>query len=40
MFVGPIPIAFGSNPRMNRLMLVAAIVMAVLFFVFLLGLFV
>jgi uncharacterized membrane protein len=40
VFIGPIPIAFGSNPRMNRIMLVAAIVMAVLFFVFLLGLFV
>jgi uncharacterized protein (TIGR00304 family) len=37
VFIGPIPIAFGSNPRMNRLMLVAAIVMALLFFAFLLG---
>jgi uncharacterized protein (TIGR00304 family) len=37
IFIGPIPIAFGSNPGMNRLMLVAAIVMALLFFVFLLG---
>ncbi len=40
VFIGPIPIAFGSNPRMNRIMLVAAVVMALLFFVFLLGLFV
>ncbi len=37
VFVGPIPIVFGSNPRMNRLMLVAAVVMALLFFTFLIG---
>jgi uncharacterized protein (TIGR00304 family) len=37
VFVGPIPIVFGFNPRMNRLMVVAAVVMALLFFTFLIG---
>lgn len=39
VFIGPIPITFGSGPKMGRLMLVAAIVMAVLMIAFFLGLF-
>jgi uncharacterized protein (TIGR00304 family) len=38
VFIGPIPITFGSSPRMGRLMLVATIVIAVLMIAFILGL--
>ncbi len=37
VFIGPIPIVFGSGPRMGRLMMVAAIVIAILLIVFILG---
>ncbi len=40
VFIGPIPITFGSGPRMERLMVVAAIIMALLMLAFFLGIFI
>ncbi len=40
VFIGPIPITFGSGPRMGRLMVVAAIIMARLMLAFFLGIFI
>ena len=40
VFIGPIPITFGSGPRMGRLMVVAAIIMALLMLAFFLGIFI
>jgi uncharacterized protein (TIGR00304 family) len=37
VFIGPIPIVFGSGPKMGRLMLVASIVIAIFLIVFILG---
>ena len=37
VFIGPVPIAFGSSPRMGRWMVLAAVVMGVLLLVFILG---
>jgi uncharacterized membrane protein len=38
VFIGPVPLAFGSSPRMGRWMTLASIVMGILFLVFILGL--
>ncbi len=40
VFIGPIPITFGSGPKMGRLMVVASIIMALLMLAFFLGLFI
>ena len=40
VFIGPIPITFGSGPKMGGLMVVAAIIMALLMIAFFLGLFI
>jgi uncharacterized protein (TIGR00304 family) len=37
VFIGPVPIAFGSAPRTTALMLAAAVVMGLLLLVFVLG---
>jgi len=37
VFIGPVPIAFGSTPRTTALMLAAAVVIGLLLLVFVLG---